>query len=244
MAEREIKICGQHACRAVFERRPDDILRVFLTEPLVQPFGDQLRACAQARRPYRVVADAELERIAASRHHEGICVVARPRPKQQLATLLRAPGPAVVLALEGIGNPHNLGALLRTGAHFGVRAALVAGSARRLSAAAHRTAEGAAEWLDITFPDDLQRALDTCRKHGFTVCATSSHKGQQLFQQPLPERAVVLLGAERTGLSAPSLKRADRLLRIPGTGHVESLNVSVASAVILAELWRQHRTRT
>ena len=239
MKPKESKIYGQRACRAVFARRPDDVLRVLLTDALVPSFGQELKACAQARRPYRVVPADELERITASRHHEGICVVTRPRQVRDPAQVLAAPGPAVILALADVRNPHNVGALLRTAAHFGARAALLSG-ASSLSAASHRTAEGAAEWLELMFSDPLDRGLALCLDHGFTICATSSHEGESLYERPLPDRLVVLLGGERDGLPRRLMQQAGRRLRIPGTGHVESLNVSAASAVILAESWREH----
>lgn len=250
MKPKEYKICGQHACRAVFARRPDDVLRVLLIDELVQSFGKELKECARARQPYRVVPAEELERVTASRHHEGICVVTRPRRVRRPEQVLGPPGPAVVLALADVRNPHNVGALLRTAAHFEARAALLAGTGA-LSSAAHRTAEGAAEWLDIVFPETLQRGLDTCIPHGFTICATSSHEGESLYERPLPQRMVLLLGAERDGLPRrtihwvrdrardPDGNPAGRLLRIPGTDHIDSLNVSAAAAVILAESWRQ-----
>src|SRR5215831_16467266 len=89
----EIKVYGQHACRALFARRAADIVRVYLERDLVKPFGDLLHACAQMRRPYRIVGADELERVSASHHHEGICIVARPRPARPLEEILRAPGP-------------------------------------------------------------------------------------------------------------------------------------------------------
>ena len=88
---------------------------------------------------------------------------------------------------------------------------------------------------------DLGAALETCRANGFLVCASSSHEGRELWGEPLPARAVVLLGSEGEGVPRPLLERADLTLRIPGTGAVESLNVASAASVILAELWRQNR---
>jgi TrmH RNA methyltransferase len=88
---------------------------------------------------------------------------------------------------------------------------------------------------------DLGAALETCRRTGFVVCASSSHEGRDLYPEPLPSRAVVLLGSEGEGVPRALLQRADLTLRIPGTGAVESLNVASAASVILAELWRQNR---
>jgi TrmH RNA methyltransferase len=233
----EMKIHGQHACRALFQRRPNHIVRVYLTEEQVKPFGDLLRACAEKRLPYKIVQPAELEKLTESKHHEGICVVAVPRAARPLAELLRAPGPAAVVALAEVGNPHNLGAILRIAAHFGARGAIVAG--KGVSPAAYRTSQGGAEAVESVGTEDLGAALETCRRSGFTVCASSSHEGRDLYAEPLPSRAVVLLGSEGEGVPRALLRQADVTLRIPGTGAVESLNVASAASVILAELWRQ-----
>jgi TrmH RNA methyltransferase len=240
--DQEIKVHGRNAARALFARRPDDLLRVYVGEGETASFGDLLRRLAAGHRPYRVVTDAELERLTESKHHEGICVVARPRPPAALEAVLRPPGAGWLVALADVGNPHNVGAILRIAAHFGARGALLASPADRLSPAAYRTAQGGAEWLDLVFTKTLERDLDLCRGHGFAVCATTSHEegGGDLFTAPLPPRAIVLLGAEATGLPAPLLAAADARLRIPGTGHVESLNVASAASVLMAELWRQH----
>ncbi|HXU83356.1 MAG TPA: TrmH family RNA methyltransferase [Polyangia bacterium] len=234
-----MKIHGQHACRAVFARRPGHIVRVYLLADLVKPFGDLLKYCAEKRLPYKIVAPDELEKLTESKHHEGICVVAVPRPPRPLPELLRAPGPGLLVALAEVGNPHNLGAILRIAAHFGARAAIVAG--KGVSPAAYRTSQGGAEAIEVVPAPDLAAALEVCRKSGFKVCASSSHDGRALFAEPLPSRAVVLLGSEGEGVPPELLKKADAVVRIPGTGDVESLNVASAASVILAEWWRQNR---
>src|SRR5690606_4881379 len=127
--------------------------------------------------------------------------------------------------------PHNIGTLLRTAVHFGVRAVLIGGPLKRLSSAAYRTAEGAAEFVDVFFAADLRELLEPCREAGFEICATSSHQGQSLYQGELPARAVILLGAERDGLHESLMRGADRLLCIPGSEKVESLNVASSAAV-------------
>ena len=234
----EVKVHGQHACRALFARRPQDIIRVYLVRELVKPFGDLLHACAERRVTYKIVPPEELEALTESKHHEGICVVAAPRRGRPLDELLRAPGPAWLVALAEVGNPHNLGAILRIAAHFGARGALVAG--KGVSPAALRTSQGGAEAVEVVPAPDLASALEACRRGGFVVCASSSHEGRDLYAQPLPARAVVLLGSEGEGVPPSLLQKADVTLRIPGTGAVESLNVAAAAAVMLGELWRQH----
>jgi len=236
----EIKVCGRHACQALFQRRAPQILRVYLLRELVPVFRELLDACAELRRPYRVVGADELERLTESRHHEGICIVAAAPAPPSLADILRRPGPACLVALAGVANPHNTGAILRTAAHFGARAVLIEGQAKRLPPAVYRTAQGGAEWVDVVATEVLAPALAEARRAGFTVCATSSHGGTDLYAAAIPPRVVVLVGAEDEGL-APALTRAAQLtLRIPGSDHVESLNVAAATAVLLAEVWRRH----
>jgi TrmH RNA methyltransferase len=237
----ERKIYGVHACRAVAERHPDDVRRIYLVEERVREFGDVLRRFAELKRPYKIVPEAELEAITESRHHEGICVVARMRPPARLQDVLRAPSPAMVLALVEVGNPHNVGAILRTAAHFGARGVLLASP--RVPPAAARTAQGGAEWVDIVPAADVTAALREAQAAGFVVCATTSHRGQNLYATALPPRVLLLVGAEDQGLPPALLAAADLVVAVPGTGHVESLNVSAATAVLLAEHWRQFPPR-
>jgi TrmH RNA methyltransferase len=148
-----------------------------------------------------------------------------------------------VVALVDVENPHNVGAIVRSAAHFGARAVVVEGDRDPLSPSALRTAQGGAEAVEVLAAARIDGALDTCRRAGFRVLATSGREGRSLYQSPLPPRAVLLLGSEREGLPGRLLSRADDVLSIPGTGAVESLNVSVAAAVVLGEMWRQRQAR-
>ena len=235
----EVKTYGLAACRALWKRRPDDILRVYTTAEVARIVGPLLAHCAERRRPYRVVPASELETITESRHHEGLCIVASPRPNVALPEVLTITGPACILALAGIENPHNLGAIVRSAAHFGAHALLLGEDEPRLAGAAARTAQGGAEWVDVVRVPALVPALLTCRRAGFTIVATSNQEGRALFDEPLPPRVVVLLGSERAGLSPDLLRSSDLIVRIPGTDHVDSLNVAAAAAVLLAESWRR-----
>ncbi len=240
----EQKICGFHACQGVFERRPDDIIKVYLTEDRTRHVSAMLKWCAANRRAYNVVAVENLERLSGSSHHEGIMILARKPQGLDDAALLRGvrdqsmTGP--FLYLDGLQNPHNLGALLRTAAHFGVSAILgQAGDLPEVSAATARVAEGGAEHVAVIglhSPEETLAALQEC---GFVVLATSSHQGRPIYKETLTARTVFVLGGEQNGVSGDLLRSADRCLLIPGTDLVESLNVSVAGAVLLSELYRQ-----
>jgi TrmH RNA methyltransferase len=146
-----------------------------------------------------------------------------------------------VLVLENIGNPHNLGAILRTAAHFGAAGVLLAGDPKampRLSATVHRTAEGGLESVPVVRCRDTAGTAAALRRAGCAVVATSSRTGTSLYGTPPPARAAYLFGSEAEGLTPALCRQADACVRIPGTGAVESLNVACAAAVVLAEFRR------
>ena len=242
--DEEQKICGFHACQGVFERRPDDIIRVYLTEDRTRHVSAMLKWCAAQRRAYNVVEAENLERLSGSSHHEGIMILARKPQGLDDAALLRGvrdqslTGP--FLYLDGLQNPHNLGALLRTAAHFGVSAILgAAGDLPDVSAATARVAEGGAEHVAVIGLHSPGETLAAMQELGFVVLATSSHQGRPIYKETLTARTVFVLGGEQNGVSGELLQAANRCLLIPGTDLVESLNVSVAGAVLLSELYRQ-----
>lgn len=242
----EHKLTGLNAVLAVFEHRPEDIVRVYLTEARLPALSALLRWCAAHKRAYHVVDKAELDRVASSLHHEGVCALVRARPAPSLDDLLRrlerAGGPEVLLALDGVANPNNLGALTRSAAHFGARAILYrpVDPEAGFSSALARVAEGGLEHVELVPVPNLAPALTRLREKGFELVATSGRAAASLHEVALPARMVLLLGAEDRGLSKELERRAGLRLQIPGTGKVESLNVSVAGGIFLAEHRRQH----
>jgi len=144
-----------------------------------------------------------------------------------------------VLALENVSNPHNLGAIMRSAAHFGVKGVLLPDPDLLFSGAAARVAEGGAEALYPIAANDFAQALSSFRKAGYALVTTSSHRGHSLYQTPLPDKVVIVFGEEQSGVSKKVAAMGDVPVNIPGTGAVESLNVSVATALILGEWWRQ-----
>ena len=239
----EEKYHGVRACEALFARRPQDIIRVYVAEERRRHFAAILEHCAKARLGFQVVAQENLARISESTHHEGIVILARACPRWGMPELLRAiedrrlKGP--LLYLDGVQNPHNLGAILRTAAHFGTAAVLGArGDLPPLSPAAVRVAEGAAEHVPVCDLDEPRSDLTRLKGLGFRVVATSSHRGRPVSPEVLGGKVVLVLGSESEGVSTPIAALADEAVQIPGTGAVESLNVSVACGILLAEAWR------
>lgn len=236
--KQEIRYYGLNAVQAVFAQRPDAIRKVYLSEARIPQLQTLLAWCVKRRIGYRVVEEADLGKLAASSHHEGVVVDLLRVEPQSLSGWLRGlpAGPVLALWLDGVGNPHNFGAILRSAAHFGAAAILQPrDSTLALSGAAARVAEGGAEQVPLVrmgARDDAQAQL---RAAGFTLAATVVRDGQDLFAVRLPQRLIYVMGAEGEGMEEGLAAACDLRLSIPGTGAVESLNVAAATAVFLAQ---------
>jgi len=239
---------GLRACQSLFARRPDDIVRVYLTAVRRSDFAALLAWCARARRGFQIVEQANLERLTGSVHHEGVAIVARAARRWRFADLQAAIAGGTVtgplIHLDGVHNPHNVGSILRSAAHFGAGAVTGRqGDLPGISPAAARVAQGAADAVPLCDFDDPAGDLGRLKQAGWVLVGTSSRHGDPYRARPLPPRAVLVFGSEGSGMS-PDLERAvDRCVRIPGTGVVESLNVAVACGILLAEWWAAHEPR-
>lgn len=238
--DEELRLHGLNAVRAMFARRPSALRKLYLAEARIPQLQPLLKWCVAHRIGYRVVAEADLQKLAGSAHHEGVVAdVAREAPQPLSSWLRELPdGPCCALWLDGVGNPHNLGAILRSAAHFGVSAVLLPkASTLALSGAAARVAEGGAEAVPFVRLGREDNSLAQLRGAGFTLAATVVRGGEDLFAARLPARLVYVMGAEGEGMSPALAAACDLRLSIPGTGAVESLNVAAATAVLLAA-WR------
>lgn len=242
----EVRYFGRNACHAVFVHRPGDIRKVYLTEARIAEFKSVLTWCVQHKLGYRVVETGDLDKLTQTQHHEGICFELRRTTALALDTLLdllpQAPAPALLVQLDGVGNPHNFGAMLRSAAHFGVNGVLLPpDSALGLSGAAARIAEGGAETVAIAQSRANDDVLARLRGAGFSIAATVPRRGVSLYATKLPARLALIFGAEGEGMREPLIAAADLRLNIPGMGTVESLNISTSAAVLFGEYFRQHR---
>jgi TrmH RNA methyltransferase len=241
---RELKYYGTAACRALWQQRPDDVIRIYIEQSLIKHFSDLLKWAAAHRKAYHIVTGEELEKITESVHHQGICLLARDKPHSTFSALLKTlktdQQPQLLAYLDGVENPHNLGAIVRSCAHFGIRHILgEAGKLPRLSPSACRVAEGGAEFVELVSLDKPLDQLKQLQQLGFSLLATAMQRGHDLYHYDFPARTVLIFGAEEHGVSQAMFKAADATLHIPGSGHVESLNVSVAFALIAGENYRQ-----
>lgn len=241
----EMKICGIHACKMVFEKRPQDIIRVYLTEENIKDFNKILKFCVDNKLAYRVLNNEELIKVSESNHHEGVCFLIKKTPPQSFQDYLKehtlTNKTACVVALENVQNPHNLGAIMRVCANFGVNAILVSNTEVALSGSAYRTSEGGAEFIKVITTDNFEKAVQAFRINNYKILTTSSHTGKSIYEEKLPEKMLVIFGSEGNGISAPLMRSGDKTIKIPSTGNVESLNIACAASVILAEYWRGNK---
>lgn len=238
---KEFRIYGLNASLAAFKKRPESIRKLWLLESRIPKLSELLAFCVKNRIGYNVVENEDLEKLTASAHHEGVCLAVLPQPELALSTwLMSVPeGPCLLIWLDGVGNPHNLGAIMRSAAHFGVQAILLPKQSQLAnSGAAARVAEGAAEYVPLVRLGRNDNAIAQLRSVGFELVTTVVRGGSDLFNTPLPKRCVLVMGAEQAGVEAELLAASRLRVEIPGSGHVDSLNVSAAAAVLLAE-WRR-----
>ncbi len=242
----ELLIYGFRAAKALWKHRPQDIVRIYCTEESVRNFGDALKWCATQKKAYHMVTIKELEDVTSSVHHEGIAMLAKmPEPidsKEFLdSAALKGKNIGPLVFMDGVSNPHNLGAITRSMAHFG--SLFLLGDAQelpRISSAWARLSEGGIEHIKLVTTTNKFSFLKDLKDKGFSLFAMSSHGKSSLYKTTLPEKSVFILGNEITGLSKDIAKLVSTYIAIPGTGVIDSLNVSASTAICLSE-WSSQR---
>jgi TrmH RNA methyltransferase len=233
---------GLRSALAVFERRRQDIRRIGFERALRAELVELVRWAGAAGVPCREEDERELAARAQSQQHEGLVLDVLPRrwlrTKELAAELARNPG--VVVALDRVRNPQNVGAVLRSAAFFGVKAAVLGAPAPHpgLSPFALRVAEGGAEHLALCRTTDLADTLGRLKADGVHVIGADAHASGGLEAIDGSSARVLVLGHEREGLGPRIKAQCDSLVAIQGSGALDSLNVAVAAGVLLAELWR------
>lgn len=243
--EDEQKIYGEHACIAAFKHRPDAIVRLYLNQETARRQGPLMSFLASQRKAYKVIKDDELARVSATQHHGGMVMVVKKNTALTLEDFFEEMNDketCCILALDRVGNPHNLGAILRSAAHFGATHVITSNSNALNNGSCARTAEGAAELIKVVECEFLEEALDILQERGYSIIATSSHNGEDIYDVDFPAKSVLVLGEEGKGISDEIIASSDLKIKISGTGLIESLNVSVAAGLLLGEWWRQNGT--
>jgi 23S rRNA (guanosine2251-2'-O)-methyltransferase len=237
-------VYGLHAVRILLMRQPQRVSRVYLQSGRHDPRASQIEQLAQeAQRPLERLTPARFESRLGNVVHQGVMAEVTPlRPwrEEDLFDALSGVSDPLLLALDGVQDPHNLGACLRTADACGVLALIVPRDrAAQMNAAARKVAAGAAENTPVVSVTNLARTLALLKDAGLWIVGADADGPKKAQEVDLTGPRVLVLGAEGTGLRHLTRQRCDWLVKLPSQGAVESLNVSVATGMLLYEALRQ-----
>ncbi|WP_040260024.1 23S rRNA (guanosine(2251)-2'-O)-methyltransferase RlmB [Pseudomonas massiliensis] len=240
------KIYGVHAVEALLRHHPRRVKQIWLSEGRSEPRLQTLLELASQHRvavgaAERKELDAWVEGV-----HQG--VVAEVSPSQvwgeaMLDELLdRHEGHPLLLVLDGVTDPHNLGACLRTADAAGALAVIIPkDKAATLTPVVRKVACGAAEVIPLVAVTNLARSLEKLQQRGLWIVGTAGEAEKEIYQQDLTGPLVLVMGAEGKGMRRLTREHCDHLVKLPMAGSVSSLNVSVATGVCLFEAVRQRK---
>ena len=185
-----------------------------------------------------------LDSLVGKGHHQGIVAVAEARPPALFDEIFeearKRKEPPFIAILDGVEDPQNLGAVIRSAESFGVHGIIL--PERRsagVSPAVHKSSAGAVEYMKVVRVQNLPHALSLCRDRGLWLIGAESSGDKSLFDEDLKGPLAFVIGGEDTGLSRPVAERCDRIVRVPMTGRIRSLNVSATAAILFFEKKRQ-----
>lgn len=247
MARTEL-VFGLHAVEALLAQHPERVLEIFV---LSGREDAPLRALTKAARAEGIAVQSrerrQLDELVGGGVHQGVVAKARELPpldEHGLEQLLDGLSePPFLLILDGVTDPHNLGACLRTAEAVGVQAVVTTrDKAAGLTPVARKAAAGAAELLPFVQVTNLARTMRTLQERGIWLIGTALEEGaKSLYDYDLRGSLAIVMGAEGSGLRRLTKEHCDGLAYIPMAGATQSLNVSVATGVALFEALRQRR---
>jgi 23S rRNA (guanosine2251-2'-O)-methyltransferase len=209
--------------------------------------GERVEAVVQLARsksvPVRFEDRLQLDRLAGTRDHQGIAALAAAKPALELEDLLAAKNPqGLLVLLDGIEDPHNLGAVVRTSLAAGANGVVIPERrAAGLTDTVERASAGALAHLPVARVKNLVRAMEEMKEAGYWLIGLDERAEKKYTEADFSGQVGIVLGGEGEGLHELTRKRCDFLVSIPTSGPVRSLNVSVAAGVVLFEVVRQRR---
>ncbi|HLF11474.1 MAG TPA: 23S rRNA (guanosine(2251)-2'-O)-methyltransferase RlmB [Gammaproteobacteria bacterium] len=241
------QVYGLHAVRALLARRPKAIVVAKLLDETSGRLAELVDDLRQQGVPIERVRRAELDRFCGGATHQGVLIEVEAAAEFTLGdfeALVLERGRALrLLILDGVEDPRNLGACLRTADAAGVDAVVVPKAhSAPLTAVALKAATGAAETVPVLRAPNLARTLRWLKQAGVWVVGADAQTERSLYATSLSSPVAIVLGGEGRGLRHLTRELCDELVAIPMVGAVASLNVSVAAGVVLFELLRQARS--
>jgi 23S rRNA (guanosine2251-2'-O)-methyltransferase len=238
-------VYGLHAVNAALERAPERVLELWIVETRDDARTRDLKGRAERAgvHVHSVSGDA-LAKLVGDVVHQGTAVAMRPLKAWDEHDLTEGLGQLTVdpllLILDGVTDPHNLGACLRTADAAGVHVVVIPKDrSASVDGVVRKVAAGAAEFIPVATVTNLARTLEVLKERGIWVVGTDGEAEQTLYSADLKRPLALVLGAEGSGMRRLTKDKCDFLVRIPMAGHMPSLNVSVAAGIALFEALRQ-----
>lgn len=248
MSDKEY-VYGLHAVQAMLERAPKRIRQMKVQRGRLDARMQALLelAASEALDVERVMPD-DLDRLADGGVHQGVVAVVTPSQlwsEEMLGHLLdKEEGVPLLLVLDGVTDPHNLGACLRSADAAGAQAVIIPkDKSATLSPTVRKVACGAAETVPLVAVTNLARTLKQLQQRGLWVVGTAGEAEQLLYEVDLKVPTVIVMGAEGAGMRRLTREHCDYLAKLPMAGAVSSLNVSVTAGICLFEAVRQRTAR-
>ncbi|PIZ03415.1 MAG: 23S rRNA (guanosine(2251)-2'-O)-methyltransferase RlmB [Gammaproteobacteria bacterium CG_4_10_14_0_8_um_filter_38_16] len=241
-------IYGMHAVRTVLQTRPQDVLQLYIQGNRIDKKINEIKKLAESFYvPCELLSAQQLQnKVGETARHQGVVAKCRAlsgfSEKELMSYIENTEKPIVLLILDGVQDPHNLGACLRSANAFGVHAVIAPKDrAASITEVVRKVASGAAEQTPFIAVTNLHRTIKQLQEKGVWFVGLDSTASKTLSQIDLKGHIGIIMGSEGDGLRRLTKEACDYLAHIPMQGTVESLNVSVATGVALYEIQRQRQ---
>lgn len=233
---------GIHSVREALLAGRRKIERLYVVNESSRRIAALVDHARKKKIPVQRISGVRMGRLAQVDHHQGIAAQAGAYPYIEPSRLLAVNGPLLILVMDGIQDPHNAGALIRTAVCVGVTGVVIPKDRSvAVIPAVSAASAGAVEHVHLARVTNINRWLNQLKSHGVWVAGLDQTAGQSLFNTDLNQSLALVVGNEQKGVRPLVKKNCDYLLSIPQKGGVDSLNVSVAGAVALYEAFRQRQ---
>lgn len=244
MQTKEVIVVGIHAAEVAIEFHPESILTAYVEQGVASKSVETiLSGLKQAGIAVERVKADSLDKLAQGVSHQGVCFrvkIPHLSEKDLLDLLAAKKTPSLTLILDGVHNPHNLGACLRSAESFGVDAVVIPSQQTvGLTPAVSKAACGAEQLVPLVQVSNLARFLDHLKKLNVWVAGCSADATQYIHQLDATPSMALIVGQEGRGLRKLTESACDFLVKIPMMGHTANLNLSVAASISLYEMARQ-----
>jgi 23S rRNA (guanosine2251-2'-O)-methyltransferase len=242
-------IFGLHSVEAILQKQPERIMRLCVQQERADRKMESLLQLAKIQGVHIDYASKqELDRLTSDANHQGVvafCTKTHVYTEADLKQLLNnLDEPPFILVLDGVQDPHNLGACFRSADAAGVHAIIAPkDKSVGLTPVVSKVASGAAETVPFVQVTNLARTMELLKEQGIWIYGAAAEAEQTLYQADLTGPAAIVLGAEGAGLRRLTRESCDVLVKIPMHGSVSSLNVSVATGIFLFEAVRQRQAK-